>query len=936
MKKANAFFAVLAVMILSVPLVLVSAAEITVNPSSAKLFMHGGETRQLNLVVSWNGESPVTAYSDYKITQKNMEWNGIGMNVGIPDNVTLAPNTPTTVHMSISTDPALVPDNYTFTVWFNGSIEVLACQSDGQWGEGHQYKCSPYDGTYMVCSQDGSGYYHFNICSPMCGGDPECYGNTPSTGYCTYQCDYKPLLLCTRDGQWGYTYGSPNHEYVCNQDNTYKRCLPGGLSYGNVNECLYYCSASVECDGQVPGTNGCDMNCQYSSGSCPSYACSQQTECSQQECDQGSYACVFDNGYRWKNLDAEPSEICDDGHDNDCNGNIDCDDSSCIGESGMGGAKCCETDYDCDDGNGCTEDFCDSNECRSTNNDEGVCGSDRDCPEDQCFEENWIEYPEDGHDYCSDGGCAPYSCGVVSSQPDERCIQCDVETFGVVVDTDYPEYAPGGIVKMTGKVVDNTCMPVRNRYVALVVYDFLKSPKFIAQVKTNGTGDFVESLSIPIGWPRGVYDIYVTFGGVTNSTGFMVVKSNHILFSQVYYDPIGKEYEEEWFEMYNPTERPVSLAGLSVHDNIGSWPINEGTIPAGGYFSVARSSAGFFQLYGCYPHLGGLTLALNNDGDILNLTNGSHEIDMVAYNGYKEGWDLIANPGESIKRIPSFQDTDTPDDWVSNSVPSPHCSATQSLALEQTEGLKIEESSGRATLSWTPQQAASGYNIYASVNPGSFDFSSPYASTTGSPWTDIGSESQKQRYYIVRAFSPAGKEENNTNKVGKFGYAPLRSGKNWISLPLETGIKNVSGLKNDIGPSCKAVNTWNAEGWITVASDGTAVEQGKGYEITLNHDTEWVAAGPVPESQGPLTLRKTQSGYGKNRISLPLGTKLKTASDLMASIGPLCESVTRLNPATQKTEGWLSFRGGFGTNFPVEPGFSYEVSVSGDVIWFPE
>jgi hypothetical protein len=56
----------------------------------------------------------------------------------------------------------------------------------------------------------------------------------------------------------------------------------------------------------------------------------------------------------------------------------------------------------------------------------------------------------------------------------------------------------------------------------------------------------------------------------------------------------------------------------------------------------------------------------------------------------------------------------------------------------------------------------------------------------------------------------------------------------------------------------------------------------------------------------------------------------------MASIGPLCESVTRLNPATQKTEGWLSFRGGFGTNFPVEPGFSYEVSVSGDVIWFPE
>ena len=81
----------------------------------------------------------------------------------------------------------------------------------------------------------------------------------------------------------------------------------------------------------------------------------------------------------------------------------------------------------CDDSNPCTDDYCDplTAQCIYTNDDTNACGAARDCPVDQCDAnppyENWLDYPDDGHDYCSAGSCIVYSCGVISSTYSKTC-----------------------------------------------------------------------------------------------------------------------------------------------------------------------------------------------------------------------------------------------------------------------------------------------------------------------------------------------------------------------------------------------------------------------------------------------------------------------------------------------------------------------------------
>jgi hypothetical protein len=148
---------------------------------------------------------------------------------------------------------------------------------------------------------------------------------------------------------------------------------------------------------------------------------------------------------------------------------------------------------------------------------------------------------------------------------------------------------------------------------------------------------------------------------------------NHVLFSEIYYDTIGKESDNEWIELFNPTKTILDISGYIIKDNTGSWVIPNGTtIKAGGYLVIARNATSFHNIFGCKPDISGLTLALSNTGDKLEiLTPDGILIDFVAWENYIEGWNIEADEDKSIKRDPINVDTNSPKDWLSNQTPHP-------------------------------------------------------------------------------------------------------------------------------------------------------------------------------------------------------------------------------------------------------------------------
>jgi hypothetical protein len=147
---------------------------------------------------------------------------------------------------------------------------------------------------------------------------------------------------------------------------------------------------------------------------------------------------------------------------------------------------------------------------------------------------------------------------------------------------------------------------------------------------------------------------------------------DHVVFSEVFYDTPGTESKEEWIELYNPTSNSIDLSGLKISDNSNNYTIPNGAIISNSDFLIiARNETGFYNLYGFLPDISGLTLSLNDNGDVLRLKNGGEEIDMVAWENYVLEWNSIANKNESIQRNPPYQDTDTVNDWISHASPNP-------------------------------------------------------------------------------------------------------------------------------------------------------------------------------------------------------------------------------------------------------------------------
>ncbi len=151
------------------------------------------------------------------------------------------------------------------------------------------------------------------------------------------------------------------------------------------------------------------------------------------------------------------------------------------------------------------------------------------------------------------------------------------------------------------------------------------------------------------------------FGNYIAYSTFSSISGDNIIITEVLYDTPGTDAEEEWFELFNPTDFDVNLIDWTIEDNFGSFSLS-GIIPAKGYYVVARQTAAFNSLYGFDPDLGKLTLALSNTGDKLTLFNNeSTEVDFVAWENEEPGWTIFAQH-TTIRRT-TVVDTDTVDDW---------------------------------------------------------------------------------------------------------------------------------------------------------------------------------------------------------------------------------------------------------------------------------
>jgi hypothetical protein len=141
---------------------------------------------------------------------------------------------------------------------------------------------------------------------------------------------------------------------------------------------------------------------------------------------------------------------------------------------------------------------------------------------------------------------------------------------------------------------------------------------------------------------------------------------------------------DEWVEIYNPTNRPISLKDWSLTDNSGNITIihPNKSIPAGGFAILAKDASTF--KYWSIPssalkvELGQLIGdGLDNGGDHLILKdNQGNEVDRMSWGSDTSGFtppatNPIVSLGDSTERLAPGFDTNAVTDWHDQHPPTP-------------------------------------------------------------------------------------------------------------------------------------------------------------------------------------------------------------------------------------------------------------------------
>lgn len=142
--------------------------------------------------------------------------------------------------------------------------------------------------------------------------------------------------------------------------------------------------------------------------------------------------------------------------------------------------------------------------------------------------------------------------------------------------------------------------------------------------------------------------------------------------------------DDEWVELFNPTDHAISLKNYSLTDNSGKvTKINANkTIPAGGFALLSKSASTWtsWTVPGniLKVELGSLIGdGLDNSGDHLILKNPANtEIDRMSWGSDTSGFippavNGLVPLGDSTGRIVKGFDTDLVSDWQDNNPPTP-------------------------------------------------------------------------------------------------------------------------------------------------------------------------------------------------------------------------------------------------------------------------
>jgi len=105
----------------------------------------------------------------------------------------------------------------------------------------------------------------------------------------------------------------------------------------------------------------------------------------------------------------------------------------------------------------------------------------------------------------------------------------------------------------------------------------------------------------------------------------------------------GADEGKEWFEIYNASDRPVELKGLTIThsranaENAKSHVMEAVTIAPGQYFTLGNATPDLVPAYIDYGYSADLGDMFNSDGGKLTLSCGGTEVDSTLYEAVKSG-----------------------------------------------------------------------------------------------------------------------------------------------------------------------------------------------------------------------------------------------------------------------------------------------------------
>jgi protocatechuate 3,4-dioxygenase beta subunit len=208
--------------------------------------------------------------------------------------------------------------------------------------------------------------------------------------------------------------------------------------------------------------------------------------------------------------------------------------------------------------------------------------------------------------------------------------------------------------------------------------------------------------------------------------------------SKVYYSTTAPDLTVKWYlhvYVQDSVAAPVPSADVRVWDNDNGTYTENKTTDASGY---ARWFA--------------VTEYIQSDN-----------------NGDEDG----ADPGETVYYTPHSVRAmnETSHAYVNATVDTSKTvtvTLTSDSSPEPPSGLTAERQWMDIELNWTasPSPDASFYRIFRSIDPGVFNFGSPFATTALTNWTDVdGATNHYTYHYVVRTVDDGGNEEGNTVMV---------------------------------------------------------------------------------------------------------------------------------------------------------------------------